>query len=79
MFTLPDTSTGWDVVQQRLQRALDGDLVEQYPAAWAVLAVDAMSCLPAIVAAPQSEALGQWAGLVPGGPPGTGGAQGTTQ
>jgi hypothetical protein len=50
-FTVPDTSTGWNVVQQRLQRALDGDLVEQHPAAWAVLAVDAMSRLRAIRAA----------------------------
>lgn len=47
-FIVPDETTGWAAVQERLERAQQMRLVEQYPAAWAVLAVDARDRLDAI-------------------------------
>ncbi|MGH3718693.1 MAG: hypothetical protein ACRDRI_07600 [Pseudonocardiaceae bacterium] len=50
-FTVPDTTTGWSDIQQRVQLALGSELPTRYPAAWAVLAVDATDRLATIRAA----------------------------
>lgn len=47
-FTVPDGTTGWPEAQQRVEHAVKIGLPEQYPAAWAVLAVDAKDRLDAI-------------------------------
>lgn len=47
-FIVKDETTGWPEVQQRVERALEVGLPEQYPAAWAVLAVDAKDQLKEI-------------------------------
>lgn len=50
-FTVPDTTTGWSDIVDRVQQALDAAVPEKFPAGWAVLAVDAMQRLTAIRAA----------------------------
>ena len=47
-FTVPDTTTDWSAVQRRVDRALEAGVDQKYPAAWAVLAVDAADRLRAI-------------------------------
>ncbi|MGH3866378.1 MAG: hypothetical protein ACRDQ4_09640 [Pseudonocardiaceae bacterium] len=47
-FTVKDETTGWPKVQQRVERALEVGLPEQYPAAWAVLAGEANARLKEI-------------------------------
>jgi hypothetical protein len=44
-FTVPDETTGWPAVQQRLQVAIDIDTPRRYPAAWAALAAQAVGKL----------------------------------
>ncbi|WP_433291541.1 hypothetical protein ACQPZQ_02380 [Pseudonocardia sp. CA-142604] len=49
--TVPDKTTGWPGVQNRVENALKIDLAGDYPGAWAVLAVDARQRLEQIRAA----------------------------
>jgi hypothetical protein len=46
--TVPDETTGWPQVQRRVERALEIELSQHHPAAWAVLAVDARKRLEQI-------------------------------